>query len=102
LINEVDYVEDDTIQNEVTVDLTESMEFVDDDESLDIDLDLGEVQNKSEDMLPDGESDPETQLDLAKVFLELDDVSGAVKILKELVDNDKVGEEAKELLAKHS
>jgi len=63
-----------------------------------IDLSLGEEIST----LPDGVNDPVTQLDLAKVFLELDDVSGAVKILKSLKDDETVGSEASELLSKHS
>ena len=103
LVNDVDFVDDLTIDEEVTIDLTQAMDFNDDEAAFgNIDLDLGEKQDSSDGELPDGHSDPETQLDLAKVFLELDDVPGAVKILKELVDNGKVGEEAKELLAKHS
>ena len=105
LIKEVDYVEDDTVRNEVTVDLTETMEFEDDNAEAEVlsnvDLDLGN-SDSGDGELPDGDSDPETQLDLAKVFLELDDVSGAVKILKDLVDSPVVGEEAKDLLSKHS
>ena len=107
--NDVDYFDDDnTIDNEVTIDLTETMEFANNENKLgDIDLDLGgDVEAlsvvDSDGSLPDGNNDPETQLDLAKVFLELDDVPGAVKILKELVDNDQVGKEAKELLTKYS
>ena len=96
LTDDVDYVDDDTVDAEITVDFTEA----DDAEGFDgIDLDLGDDDDSQ---LPDGTNDPETQLDLAKVFLELDDTAGAVKILKELVDSPVVGEEAKELLAKHS
>ncbi len=96
LTDDVEYVDDDTVDAEITVDFTE----VDEGEGLDgIDLDLGDDDDTQ---LPDGTNDPETQLDLAKVFLELDDTAGAVKILKDLVDSPEVGEEAKELLAKHS
>ena len=101
LMNDVDFVdEEDSILQEVTVDLTETVEVDETDVFGDIDLDLGGATKEG--ALPDGDNDPQTQLDLAKVFLELDDVNGAVKILKELTESPLVGEEAKELLKKNS
>ena len=102
LINDVDFVDEESMTNEVTVDLTETIELNDSVAFNNIDLDLGKDGSQTENDLPDGNKDPETQLDLAKVFLELDDIPGAVKILKELTGNPIVGEEAQELLTKNS
>ena len=102
LVNDVDFVDEDLLTSEVTVDLTETLELNDSIKLGKIDLDLGNEAIQTESTLPDGNSDPETQLDLAKVFLELDDVPGAIKILKELIGNPLVGEEAQKLLAKNS
>jgi len=64
----------------------------------DIDLNLGEDVVD----LPDAINDPKTQLDLAKVFIELEDVNGAIKILKTLTTDSNVGTEAEDLLNKLS
>ena len=95
--DEVEFTEEDSVESELSFDLTEENEDGQN-EFDDIDLDLG----VSDVDFPDGENDPETQLDLAKVFIELDDISGAVNILKDLTEDDVVGSEAKELLERYS
>ncbi|MGH1542391.1 MAG: FimV/HubP family polar landmark protein [Arenicella sp.] len=60
-----------------------------------------QLEDVTLDVTPDAEvADPNTQLELAKVFIELDDVSGAREILDELLrtDDAAVKKEAKDIL----
>lgn len=60
-----------------------------------------QLEDVTLDVTPDAEvADPNTQLELAKVFIELDDVSGAREILEELLDTDDadVKKEAQSIL----